>query len=778
MTMWVRLRQWIKQGIKQGRGIWVTAPSVAAVIILLRLAGTLQLLELAALDQLFRWRPLEPPDSRIVLVTINESDINALGGWPMSDAVLARLLQLIKQQQPSAIGLDIFRNLPVGAGHQQLVDIFTSTPNLIGIEKVIKSAAGEEVKAPPPLDQRGQVGDNDLLLDPDGRIRRGLLYLRSPKQQPVLGLGAKLAFLYLAKHGITPQIIDRSQNRLRLGRAVLSPLQADDGGYIHVDDRGYQILSNFRRLPKGFQTLSMTDVLQGKLPPDLAAGGSTPFRDRIVLIGLTADSLEDRFYTAFSTNLGTASAGVEIHAQIASQLLSAALDGRPLLQSWTEPLEWLWIVIWSGMGAVLGWTSSSPQRTLVRLLLLSMGLMSLAYLLFLAGWWLIVVPPLLALAVSTTLSSGWLLWKNLSLSHHQLEEYAETLEEKIQARTVELEQEKELLQAIVDHIPVMMALYDAEGQLYFVNQELEKVLGWSNAEIKTIDLIAECFPEPAYRHQVWEHMMTTNGKWQDFNTRSRNGHYLEASWANIQLSNGIKIRIGQDISERLAASRRERQQAEEASVLDERNRMAREIHDTLAQALTGILVHLETVLEEIPVEPEIAQSHVEIVQDLARTGLTEARRSVAALRPQLLENRDLSAALNRLTTQMAVSTQQRLIYQTLGTAYPLLPEVENNLLRIAQEALTNAIKYANASEIRIELRYDSNQCLLRIKDNGQGFDIGSAPRGSGFGLLGISERVKYINGELAIQSQPGQGTEVVVIIHRESISSGINIIGS
>ncbi|WP_199296764.1 CHASE2 domain-containing protein, partial [Leptolyngbya sp. FACHB-711] len=99
-------------------------------------------MELMALDQMVRLRPSEPADSRIVLVTIDESDIQQLGQWPMSDAVLAQVISSLKQQQPRVIGLDIFRDLPVEPGHQALVEVFTSTPNLIGIEKVIETAKG------------------------------------------------------------------------------------------------------------------------------------------------------------------------------------------------------------------------------------------------------------------------------------------------------------------------------------------------------------------------------------------------------------------------------------------------------------------------------------------------------------------------------------------------------------------------------------------------------------------------------------------------------------
>jgi PAS domain S-box-containing protein len=211
----------------------------------------------------------------------------------------------------------------------------------------------------------------------------------------------------------------------------------------------------------------------------------------------------------------------------------------------------------------------------------------------------------------------------------------------------------------------------------------------------------------------------------------------------------------------------DRKRAEHASILEERNRMAREIHDTLAQSFIGILLQVGAATQVLADEPETTQICLEMIDELARIGLSEARRSVSALRPQLLEEGNLESALHRLVTQMRSTIDTVLIYETQGTAYPLPADVENNLLRIGQEALTNAIKYAYAGEIRVELVYSQTQCILRVKDDGRGFSEGSASLSSGFGLLGMSERAERIGAQLAIQSQTGQGTEIIVTINRE-----------
>jgi PAS domain S-box-containing protein len=205
--------------------------------------------------------------------------------------------------------------------------------------------------------------------------------------------------------------------------------------------------------------------------------------------------------------------------------------------------------------------------------------------------------------------------------------------------------------------------------------------------------------------------------------------------------------------------------AEAASIIEERNRMAREIHDTLAQAFTGILAQVGAANQVLTDDVEATQAHLDLIRELARTGLTEARRSVVALRPQLLEEGSLQSALHRLVAQTRTAANDTTLYYEIeGTVYALPTEVESNLLRMGQEALTNAIRHANADEIRVELRYDRDRVYLRVRDNGQGFGVGSIPSSEGFGLLGMSERAERIGAQLTIRSQPGQGTEIIVTV--------------
>jgi adenylate cyclase len=341
----------LRQKIWEWRGVLVTAPSVAGLLIVLRLVGLLQSLELWALDQYFRLRPLEPIDPRIVIVGINETDLKKVGTWPVPDAVIAQLLEKLKKQQPRAIGLDLFRDIPIEPGHQALVKVFESTPNLIGVEKIVGDDRSFVIAPPPVLSQLGQVSSVDVVVDADSKLRRGMLYLTPEDGESVPSLGLTLALIYLETQGITPEPAAINPQFLQLGQAVFVPFEANDGGYARADAGGYQILLNFRGPAQSFRTISMTEVLENQIPPDLV-------RDRIVLIGVTATSIKDFFNTPYSSSLITApqqTPGVEIQANLTSQILGAALSGRPLIETWSDPLELLWIFLWSCCGATLSW---------------------------------------------------------------------------------------------------------------------------------------------------------------------------------------------------------------------------------------------------------------------------------------------------------------------------------------------------------------------------------------------------------------------------------------
>src|SRR2546429_956642 len=205
------------------------------------------------------------------------------------------------------------------------------------------------------------------------------------------------------------------------------------------------------------------------------------------------------------------------------------------------------------------------------------------------------------------------------------------------------------------------------------------------------------------------------------------------------------------------------EQRRHAVLLEERTRMARDIHDTLAQGFTGVIIQLDTSVEALrDEEPEEAAKHIRQARELARESLTEARRSVHALRPQALEKATFADALRAIITNTTAGTSLRSDFQLKGQPRDLQPAVEENLLHIGQEALSNALKHACATRFQARLSFDSDAVRLELRDNGKGFVVDSA-NGGGIGLIGMSERADQIGARLAVTSKPGRGTKIIAV---------------
>jgi signal transduction histidine kinase len=202
-------------------------------------------------------------------------------------------------------------------------------------------------------------------------------------------------------------------------------------------------------------------------------------------------------------------------------------------------------------------------------------------------------------------------------------------------------------------------------------------------------------------------------------------------------------------------------QAREAGVLDERQRMAGEIHDTIAQGLTGIVTQLEAA-EQARDRPEEWQRHVRNAASLARDSLSEARRSVEGSRPERLEVARLPEALAEVAREWSAINGVPVEVVTTGDVQPLHAEVEVALLRTAQEALANVGKHARASRAGLTLSYMGDVVTLDVRDDGVGFDVPaeSGGRGAGFGLSAMRQRVNRVSGTLAIESELGAGTAI------------------
>jgi signal transduction histidine kinase/lysophospholipase L1-like esterase len=206
-------------------------------------------------------------------------------------------------------------------------------------------------------------------------------------------------------------------------------------------------------------------------------------------------------------------------------------------------------------------------------------------------------------------------------------------------------------------------------------------------------------------------------------------------------------------------------EAEFSAILSERNRLSREIHDTLAQGMTAALVQLRLAKKQVNQGGATVLRHLDPALDLVADSLQEARNSIWNMRSHVLESSDLSAALAGILKQMADGTEIATSVEITGKPRRLAPVIENNVLRIGQEAITNSVKYSGARKIRMGLDFGREQLLLRVTDDGQGFDP-RAPNESkgGFGLVGMRERAGELNGKLDIRSAPGQGAEVTLTI--------------
>ena len=381
-------------------------PGIVALglIILLRLSGSLQFLEWVTLDSFLRTRPLEPIDERVVIVGIDEEDIQRIKKHPVPDGEIARLLRTLQKYQPRVIGLDIVRDVPVEPGHAELVTAFKDIKNLIAVEKVLPDA----IRPPPDLPSV-QIGFADVLSDDDGKVRRALLGTKRPEDDNkyAFSLPLRLAETYLKAEGIELSNGIRDREAMRFGSTELPRFFPNSGGYVGTDDFGVQLLLNYRNGRHRFHLLSLrkiNDIEAGKGKTNVLRDA---FSGRIVLIGITAPSVKDFINTSAIANLQPPGKiyGVEYQAQVVSQIVGAVLDGKPVLKTWSQGWEYLWIAVWSVLAIYLGRLTQSPSKNLVYIATVSLGLVGIGYGFIVWGWWIPVAPVLLVLVINGAILS-------------------------------------------------------------------------------------------------------------------------------------------------------------------------------------------------------------------------------------------------------------------------------------------------------------------------------------------------------------------------------------
>ncbi|MEL6456705.1 MAG: CHASE2 domain-containing protein [Cyanobacteria bacterium J06621_15] len=448
----------------------ITASCVVICVFLLRYLGLFQPLEWAALDQFFQLRPVETSPARITIVAIDEDSLNSLPSWPISDEKVAELLQKINSYQPRAIGLNIYRNIPIEPGSKKLEAVIKSIPNLTGI-KLISGYKKSGTTVESLLSQKKQIGLNTVIVDADGKVRRGLLYANvNQKSKPLQSFALKLAQTYLQSEGIEPKRAENSYY-LQLGKAKFIQFKKYDGGYINADDGGYQFLSNFGRpackkdcsqKSYGFRTVSLKKVLEGKnakLYEDL-------FKDRIVLIGSTAPSLQDWKLTPYSSKFKFMKTevkpipGIELQAYFIDEIIAASLQERQLLRVWSEPIECLWIALWAYIGAITRWRIRSSVQNLFLTLVLTFILVINAYLLFLAGWWIPLIPTLITYI-------GSVIFITSQIAHMQ----------------EELKRSKEFLKQVINTVPDPIFVKNEKHQWIVLNDAYCRLTGFAKNEL-------------------------------------------------------------------------------------------------------------------------------------------------------------------------------------------------------------------------------------------------------------------------------------------------------
>ena len=363
---------------------------VSFVIIAGRSAGWFEALELAAYDWTIRLRPVATqPDPRIVLITVTEEDIRVQGRWPLSDETVAKILEILTRYEPRAIGLDLYRDIEVPPGRESLNKFLTHHREIITVMK-FPDQQGREIPGPAVLQGSDQIGFNDILVDRGGTVRRGFLFLED-KGHTSTSFALLLAMRFLEHQGIVPRSDSAHPRFLRLGNITIPPLGPNDGSYVDADTKGYQFLLKFSKSTLPFQKYPLNALLQGNVPQEAVAG-------KIVLVGMAADSVRDDFFTPYSHGLGFSQQipGIELHAHIVSQLLRAAIEDDPPVQSASEGMEWSWILVWGILGGMVGLSGRTPWR-FVLLLCSGWGILGLCvYVAFLNNWWVPLVSPIMA----------------------------------------------------------------------------------------------------------------------------------------------------------------------------------------------------------------------------------------------------------------------------------------------------------------------------------------------------------------------------------------------
>ncbi|MCF2146378.1 CHASE2 domain-containing protein [Desmonostoc muscorum LEGE 12446] len=335
--------------------VMFTSIVIIPLLMGVRYFGLLQSWELMAFDHLLRLRPQERPDSRILVITVTEEDVQAQSRdrrGSLSDEALGKLLAKLETYQPRVIGLDIYRDYAVQPAYPELTAQMKKSDRFVAVCQVSDPQTTKPGIKPPPEVAADALGFSDIVIDADNVVRRHLLALTPPPSSPCTApyaLSVQLTLRYLYDKGIKLQFT--ADDAWQLGKLTFKPIETHTGGYQSIDALGHQILLNYRsfsNLEAIAPRITLQQALAGQLQADTV-------KDRIVLIGTTAESFRDYSLTPYASSQGKPQeiAGVFLQAQMVSQLLSAALDSRPLLGTWHIWGEVMWVWGWAIVGGLL-----------------------------------------------------------------------------------------------------------------------------------------------------------------------------------------------------------------------------------------------------------------------------------------------------------------------------------------------------------------------------------------------------------------------------------------
>lgn len=330
--------------------------------------GLLNRLELSAYDLMVQLRGQQAPDSRLLIVGIDDADIERQERWPLADATLATALENLQKHQPAVIGIDIYRDLKFDPGHAAFIRQL-NVPNVVTIREI------EGTKHPigygdrPPLDQ---VSFNDVVLDVDGVVRRNLLVSGTPEKETLFSFPMQLAKKFYAPRQIRTRNNVADPNQMDFGKTTFVPLTPTSGAYRYSEEdaQGYQIMLDYRWHDNVAPELSLSQVLDGDFDPALV-------RDKVVLIGSVADSLRDVFFTPHSARRSDRPKvpGIYIHAQAVLQIMDAVNGDRPLMGYWDDWQEFGWLLLWVIFGCSASHFCKRPT-VLMAVAILASGVMT------------------------------------------------------------------------------------------------------------------------------------------------------------------------------------------------------------------------------------------------------------------------------------------------------------------------------------------------------------------------------------------------------------------